>query len=506
MINWRTTIQDWLGNSALRPLFFGRRRWMLNVLAVLLIAVGSVGGGWLIVEVGVLPAIALWVALGLFVWIVSDIEIAYGGVIGVITLLPFASLPFSIGFKPTFLDVALVGLFFVWLLPYGLGEEQRFVATPLGAPVLVFTFLAIGTFVAGLGHAALTVTLIRRFAETLLSLALFFLVVNTVRDVGRLGRLMRWLILGATAAAFLGIVLYFLPDALTMRLLSALRYLGYPSGVGVLRYIRDDPSLMQRATSTSVDPNVLGSLLNLALAMTVPQLFAQRPLLPRWLSVVCLGLMGVCLGLTISRGSMVAMILAVLAIGVLRYRKLLPWFGAVLLLILILPWTQAYLAHFIEGIQLQDLSMKMRLGEYKDAFILIRRYPLLGVGFAGAPDIDIYTAVASVYLTIAEQMGLIGLAVFLVIAAMLLVRFWRWRKVAETSPELEPLWYGLHAAIIGGLLAGLSDRYFFSLDFHHSVTLFWLIVGLATAAVQIASASAHEGPNVEGAGCEPCAG
>ena len=41
------------------------------------------------------------------------------------------------------------------------------------------------------------------------------------------------------------------------------------------------------------------------------------------------------------------------------------------------------------------------------------------------------------------------------------------------------------AAIIGGLIAGLSDRYFFSLDFHHSVTLFWLIVGLATAAVQM---------------------
>ena len=133
--------------------------------------------------------------------------------------------------------------------------------------------------------------------------------------------------------------------------------------------------------------------------------------------------------------------------------------------------------------------MKMRLGEYKDAFILIRRYPLLGVGFAGAPDIDIYTAVASVYLTIAERMGLIGLVVFLAIAGVLLARFWRWRKVAETLPDLEPLWYGIHAAIIAGLIAGVSDHYFFSLDFHHSVTLFWLIVGLATASVQIARSS-----------------
>ncbi len=489
MTNWRTTVQDLLESSPLRPLLFSRRRWLLIAIAVLLMAALSIGGGWLIAELGALPVLILLVALGLFVWILRDIEIAYAGVIGVITLLPFASLPFSIGFKPTFLDLALGGLFFVWLLPYLLGEEQRFDATPLGALVLVFAFLAIGTFIAGLGHAALTVTLVRRFAETLLSIALFYLVVNTVRDAGRLGRLMRWLILGATAAAALGIILYFLPDLLTVRILSALGRLGYPTGVGVLRYIRDDPSLMQRATSTSVDPNVLGSLLNLALVMTVPQLFARRPLLPRWMLIVCLGLMGICLGLTISRGSMAAAVLAVLAISVLRYRKLLPWFAAALLLVLVLPWTQAYLQHFIEGLQLQDLSMKMRLGEYKDAFILIRRYPLLGVGFAGAPDIDIYTAVASVYLTIAERMGLIGLTVFLVIAGVLLARFWRWRKVAETLPELEPLWYGIHAAIIGGLIAGLSDHYFFSLDFHHSVTLFWLIVGLATASVQIARSS-----------------
>ncbi len=485
MTNWRTTIQDLLENSALRPLIFSRHRWMLVIVAALLAIGVSVGGGWLIAEVGALAVIALLAVLAVALWMVCDIEVAYLGVIGIITLLPFASLPFSIGFKPTFLDLALMGLFVVWLLPYLLGEEQRFEATPLGALVLVFAVMAVGTFVAGLGHAALTVTLIRRFAETLLSLALFYLVVNTVRDVGRLGRLMRWLILCATGAAALGIILYFLPDLLTIRILSALGRLGYPTGAGVLRYVRDDPALMQRATSTSVDPNVLGSLLNVATAMAVPQLFAKRPLLPRWLVVACLGVMGIGLGLTISRGTMAAAALAILVISVLRYRKLLPWIAAAVILVFVLPWTQSYIGHFIEGLQFQDLSMQMRVGEYKDAFILIGRYPWLGVGFAGAPDIDIYTAVASMYLTIAARMGLIGLAVFMAIAVMLLARFWRWRKAAERSPDLEPLWYGIHAAIIGGLIAGLSDRYFFSLDFHHSVTLFWLIVGLATAAVQL---------------------
>ena len=90
-----------------------------------------------------------------------------------------------------------------------------------------------------------------------------------------------------------------------------------------------------------------------------------------------------------------------------------------------------------------------------------------------------------VYLFIAEQMGLVGLASFLIVVAVLFARFWRTRELAATVPELEPLWWGLHAGLIGALAGGIVDHYFFNLDFHHSVTLFWLVVGLATAATEM---------------------
>jgi O-antigen ligase len=127
----------------------------------------------------------------------------------------------------------------------------------------------------------------------------------------------------------------------------------------------------------------------------------------------------------------------------------------------------------------------MRMGEYKDAFILIGRYPWLGVGFAGSPDIDTYLGVSNVYLLIAEQMGLIGLASFFVVMGVFLFSFWRARSQAADDPELEPLWWGLHAGVMGALIGGIFDHYFFNPDFHHSVTLFWLVVGLATAATGI---------------------
>ena len=44
---------------------------------------------------------------------------------------------------------------------------------------------------------------------------------------------------------------------------------------------------------------------------------------------------------------------------------------------------------------------------------------------------------------------------------------------------------GLHAGVISALISGTFDHFFFSLDFHHSVTLFWLLIGLATAATEL---------------------
>ncbi len=485
MTNWRVTIFDIISGSPLRWVVFSRHRWLLLGLLVAVLGACGVVTGWLIAEYNALTVLALFGAIivaGLFLY---KIEIAFLSTLVIITLFPFGSLPFSIGFTPTFLDLALVGLFFVWILPYALGEEQQIIGTSIGGGVLAFALLAIAAFVAGLSHGAITSYLVRHFTEVLLSIATFFLVINTVTDVERLRFLGRILILTATAAAGIGIILYILPDALTIRLLSALARFGYPSGTGVLRYIRDDPSLMKRATSTSVDPNVLGSLLNMTIAFTVPQLITRRPVLPRVIILGSLGIMGLCLGLTVSRSGMIGCALAVLMICFLRYKKLLPWLMIGLVIVLVLPWTQELIIHFLEGFRLQDLSTQMRLGEYKDALILIARYPFLGVGFTGAPDIDIYVAVANVYLIIAAQMGLLGLSAFLFVIGSIITSFMKNRRYVQAESDIEPLWYGLHGAIMGGVLSGFFDHYFFSLDFHHSVTLFWLIMGLATAATQL---------------------
>jgi O-antigen ligase len=191
-----------------------------------------------------------------------------------------------------------------------------------------------------------------------------------------------------------------------------------------------------------------------------------------------------------SRGSMIGLGVALLVVATLRYRKLWGLLAVALVLMLLLPQTQALVTHFIEGFQFEDLATQMRMGEYKDALILIGRHPLLGVGFAGSPDIDTYIGVANVYLLVAEEMGLIGLTSFLVVMGILFARFLRTRA-SVVNNNLEPLWWGLHASIIGALVSGIFDHYIFNLDFHHSVTLFWLVIGLATAVTEVIQGQAE---------------
>lgn len=476
MLNWSSTRWD--------RFFFSGKPWVsAGALAVLVVAGASLGGA-VVVLGGPLVAAALTAAAVVGLLVLRDMEIGFFGLIGVICLLPFAAFPVDIGITPTFLDAAMGAIVGIWLLRLATGRQRRIVTSPVTLPLAAFLLTAIFSFVLGLQHGALTSYLLRHFAEMLLSVGFVILVVDYCRNWQRMERLVAILILAAGAAAFLGIGLYLLPDAVANNLLSRLGFLGYPAG-DVLRYIEDNPELAERAVSTSVDPNVLGGMLSMALSLAVPQLFSTKPLLPRRLICVITGLLGLCLLLTFSRGSMFAAAAGLAFIALLRYPKLLLVMILAAALIVVLPWTQEYTLHFVEGLQIRDLATQMRMGEYRDALTLMARYPLFGVGFAGSPDIDLYLGVAMVYLTIGGEMGLLGLAAFIAVIGTLWAAGWRVRTVPETGSRPDALWLGLYAALVAGLVGGIFDHYLFNLDFHHSVTIFWLFVGLAAAVARL---------------------
>jgi hypothetical protein len=460
------------------------RRFALAAIVALCLAAGLLAGAYVAILSPLLAVAGILAIVGSLLML-RDTQWGLVALIGLICLLPFGALPFSIGFTPTFLDLALLAVYFVWVARIATGRAGRFVGTALGLPIVVFLLLACASFVAGLGHAYLDRYVLRHFFEILLSIALFFVIVNCVRTRQQLRTLILVIILAGFGAALIGIFLYFVPSTWSIRLLSALGRFGYPSGAGVLRYVEDNPELALRAISTSTDPNVLGGLLILITTVTAAQLFARKPLLPRPLLVGVVLVDALCLYLTYSRGSMLGLVAGLGVLAVVKYRKLIPVLIVAAAMLLLLPQTQDYIQHFVEGIQLQDLATLMRLGEYKDAFILIGRHPWIGVGFVGTPESSLYIGVSNVYLLMAEEMGLIGLAAFLVILTVFFWQVWKaWPKLSGQA-GLEAILLGLTASLVGILVGGLLDHYFFNLNFPHSVSIFWMYLGLAMATIHL---------------------
>ncbi|MBP6805724.1 MAG: O-antigen ligase family protein, partial [Chloroflexi bacterium] len=349
----------------------------------------AVLGGIILGFGGPLAGTAVLAALLVGFIVLRDIEVGFWGVILVVCLLPFATLPFDIGLTPTFLDMALGAVFAIWALGLVTGRQRTIVLSPLTLPLGLFIIVALFSFIFGLSNGPLTPTLLRKFAELILSLSFVLVVIDYCTTWEHLERLVKVVLLAGATAAVIAIGLWLLPEDTANTLLNTMQRLGYPGG-WVIRYIEENPALSERAIGTSVDPNVLGGLLLMIGALAGPQLVAKRPLFSRWFTLILFGLIAVALVLTFSRSAMLGLVAGLAYVAVLRYRRLLPYMLVAGLLFLLLPVTQGYIARFGEGIQGQDLATQMRFGEYKDALILIQRYPLFGVGFAGTPDIDIY--------------------------------------------------------------------------------------------------------------------
>ena len=445
---------------------------------------------------GPLVALALAVALVGGAMILADTHWGFVALVGIAFVLPFASLPFSIGFKPTFLDVALGALFFVWLIKLAIGQERLFIASPLGGAVALFLLLAIFSFLYGLTHSAANTFLMRRFVEILLGISLFFVAVNTVRTHAEVVWVTRWLMLAGWAAAAVAVLFYVIPEAWTVAVLDRLARFDYPGGYGALRYIEDDPAGTMRAIGTAVDPNVLGGMMILVTALAAPQLAAKVTVLPRWMTWAMMGTAVLALYLTFSRSALLGLASALALLAVLKYRRLL-WFGAIgLILLFVLPQTQEYVARLLEGFAGQDLATQMRFGEYKDALTLIRRYPMFGVGFTGVPDIDLYLGVSMLYLILASNMGIVGLIAFVVVMAgffTMVARSWR----TGFGPELEPIVLGLTGAVAGAMVSGIFDHYWFNLTYPHMTVLLWLYMGLATATILVQQGENQEHSSLE---------
>ncbi len=454
------------------------------------IVAGCLAGGALL-GVGVaalspLAAVAAMFGLAVAWAVVARPWLGLLATCGVIALLPFGVIPLKLGAQLTLMDAALGLTMLAWLMALAVGRDgQRWRHTPANLPLLAFVGLCLASFVLGTRYG-FTSEILRSFIKLVVGMLFFFAVVHLVRTRGRGELLLGALALAGAAAALVGLGLYYSGKELAVQLLSVLARLGYPAGEGALRYIAGTKTL--RATATSIDPNILGGLLAVASLVLAAQLMARRRFLPRWLAAPGLALTLWCLLLTFSRGSWIALACGLLFLGMMRHRLFLALALAALVALYLAPQQSVgplatFQKHLQSGINVEDQAAGMRLGEYKDALRQISEYPAFGVGFGEAPSIDRYIGVSNIYLFIAEETGLFGLAAFLATLGVIVGRGLLALRKAGQSREAGLVLVAL-ATLVVELVGGMFDQY--SFHFQHTVALFWTLAALAVVATDFA--------------------
>jgi len=483
-----------VGRGRRRPDWLADLTWGSPLVAVALALLAGWGVGATVVLWS--PVGALAVAGGLIVaWAVTrSVQAGLLGMVAVASLLPYAVIPVRVGVSLTFMDALLAVIVVGWLLRHVL-PAGRLALTGAGWLLLAYLVTAIAALVIGTSYASPSGAAVRSFLKYIVAISLFIVVVDAVRDRATVRRLVRVLMLGGMAAAGLGLVIHALPRPTMVDVLSSLGVLGYPAGPGVLRFLpgpNNTYSDTLRAVGTSIDPNVFGGMLMLAGTLMLAQCFSRRPVLPRWLLVAGLGVTAVAMVLSQSRASWLGLAAAAGLLATIRDRRLwllaVPVAGA----LFALPAGRNMVARLISGFTAQDRAAALRLDEYRQAIQIIRDYPVLGVGFGGAPEVGTFVGVSSIYLLVGEHTGLIGLGLFLL---TLTAVAWAGLRAALFAPDPEDRAMAgtLLAPLLAGALVGNLDHYFMNPAFPHMVALFWLYLGLlaATARLTVESPAAE---------------
>ncbi len=392
----------------------------------------------------------------------------------VVALLPFGVIPLPIGgAQLTLIDAILIATFSAVL-----GRVFTGRGLPIGAPAMAllgFVLVIGAAFVNGTALSPAPPELIRRVAKLIASLLFFLIASGLLTSTERVVQLARWLMLAGAIQGAIGSLLRLLSPLTQLNLLSSLRVVGYPT-TDVLRYVpgpNDTYTDQLRAIGTSVDPNVFGGTLMLALAVIVVQWAAPRPVFPRWVLLVLAAPTAAGILLSLSRASWVGLTAGLLLIGFTRYRRIVVLGVLVGAALLATPIGQDVIERFISGFSTADRATAFRFGEYANALLLIQRYPFLGIGFGLSPDIDVTAGVSSVYLLVAEQTGLLGLGVYLIALGSV---WWAGMRALSNreSERVQGLLAALVAAFSSALVAGLLDHYFANFALPHAVALVWL--------------------------------
>ena len=166
---------------------------------------------------------------------------------------------------------------------------------------------------------------------------------------------------------------YILTSIFVTSLFAILQYIFYPD-LRNLYYLGWDPHYL-RAFGTFFDPNFLGLLLVTALLIIINTVNWQK----NWGYILKAVVIFITMALTYSRSSYLAFIGGIIYFSIMKkaWKLLLTTFAVIIITLFLLPQSQ-----FFEGRNLLRISSTIsRLGSWQESIDLIKKSPIIGLGF-----------------------------------------------------------------------------------------------------------------------------
>lgn len=253
------------------------------------------------------------------------------------------------------------------------------------------------------------------------------------------------------------------------------------------------------------NPNAFAQVLVVIIPLALDRLWHERKTVLRITAGLAFLLSVLAVVFTYSRGGLLAMIFAVGLYFVLRRPNIMPVFFTAMLAIGLLQFLPAsYYARILTLGQftssqnkISDQSFVGRSSENISAWQMFLDHPILGVGL-GNFNVEYQTysrklgldprrdprSPASLYLELLSEQGIIGTFIFLLLLAMI------FRELNTAKQNFQLAGLTDDATMMLALTAGFAG-YLFSAIVKNSAysNVFWVIVGIALAAGQVANRS-----------------
>lgn len=378
------------------------------------------------------------------------------------------------GFAALLSTTAMLLIMGITIFSFGcrwiVGKLPKYKATPIDALVVLFFIV--------LCYSTLTSYFIKDSVNVLivhtLMIAFYFVLTRTINSRYKLYLLVVLLIISASMTSLYGVYQYFGGSATTEAWVDTEMF----------------ADIQSRAGSTFSNPNILGEYLIMMIPLALSLLWYRKKLIYKVIFAGMLGLLGICMLLTFSRGAWLGLIVALVGFSVVRDKRLFVLFIIGLFIApFVLP--PSVMNRFTSIGNLADTSSSYRMSILLGSLRMAQDYWITGIGLGSQafkaiyPKYSLAAAYAhhshNVYIQVILEMGVAGALVFMLII-LVFIRAILARQNKIKDAFLSTVMLAACAGIMGYLVQGLVENIWYN---YRVLQTFWVVLAVGLCALRL---------------------